>query len=413
MITDSKIWETVNTLGDTKETRWSVYRHTSPSGKVYVGITGRSPHARWGNTGEAYKNCKVFYKAVKKYGWGNIKHEVLFSKLTEEQAKHLEIEFIRHYKELGISYNVTDGGDGALGRKTSEETRAKQRKVKLGRPLSEEHLAKIREAGIKRRGVEKSEEFKQKLREANKGKKPSPQTIAALKEYLKNHPISEERREILRQKFSEMGRKYGRLTLEKNRETIGKKHRKAVVQLTIDGSFVAEYEAIKFATISTGTDGSTITACCKGKQHKAGGCLWMYKDLYEEHTANGTLVEFTKSLIEKANQKPGQYERTEEWRRRKSESEKGIDKRSESTKAFMTKRAKEVISKPVMQLSLDNTFIDVFPSCVAASRQMKCSDSTICACCNGKREKALGYKWKYITQEEYEMLKNKPFNNAI
>ena len=50
-----------------------------------------------------------------KYGWENIKHEVLFSNLTKERAKNLEIELIRHYRLLGISLNVTEGGEGTTG----------------------------------------------------------------------------------------------------------------------------------------------------------------------------------------------------------------------------------------------------------------------------------------------------------
>lgn len=46
-----------------------------------------------------------------KYGWNNITHEVLFTDLTEDRAKNLEKDLIRHYKNLNISLNITDGGD--------------------------------------------------------------------------------------------------------------------------------------------------------------------------------------------------------------------------------------------------------------------------------------------------------------
>lgn len=48
---------------------YTVYRHTSPSGKVYIGITCRKPEYRW-NHGKGYKEIDqpVLYRAIKKYG---------------------------------------------------------------------------------------------------------------------------------------------------------------------------------------------------------------------------------------------------------------------------------------------------------------------------------------------------------
>ena len=49
------------------KSNWSVYRHTSPSGKVYVGITTQNPEARW-QYGNGYKSCKLFCNTIIKYG---------------------------------------------------------------------------------------------------------------------------------------------------------------------------------------------------------------------------------------------------------------------------------------------------------------------------------------------------------
>ena len=49
---------------------WIVYRHTSPSGKVYIGITSRTTKKRWAY-GYGYKNSTMFESAIKKYGWNN------------------------------------------------------------------------------------------------------------------------------------------------------------------------------------------------------------------------------------------------------------------------------------------------------------------------------------------------------
>lgn len=107
---------------------YKLYRHTSPSGKVYIGITRTSIYARWMNGRGYKKNCYAFYNAILKYGWDNIKHEVLFFNLTKEKAMELEINFIRHYKGLGISYNISDGGN--LSSSTERSRRASSETMK-------------------------------------------------------------------------------------------------------------------------------------------------------------------------------------------------------------------------------------------------------------------------------------------
>lgn len=65
---------------------YTVYLHTSPSRKRYVGITCQKPKHRWQN-GLGYCYNEYFTNAIKKYGWDNIKHEILFENLTKEEAK--------------------------------------------------------------------------------------------------------------------------------------------------------------------------------------------------------------------------------------------------------------------------------------------------------------------------------------
>lgn len=55
---------------------YTVYKHTTPSGKVYIGATGQNPKHRW-NNGKGYMHNRRFCDAIRKYGWGNIEHEVI------------------------------------------------------------------------------------------------------------------------------------------------------------------------------------------------------------------------------------------------------------------------------------------------------------------------------------------------
>jgi hypothetical protein len=72
---------------------WSVYKHTCPDDSVYYGITSIKPEDRWGN-GLHYENQRRFFVKIVKFGWANIKHEVLVSGLDEESARRIESELI-------------------------------------------------------------------------------------------------------------------------------------------------------------------------------------------------------------------------------------------------------------------------------------------------------------------------------
>lgn len=127
---------------------YTVYKHITPSNKIYIGITGINVERRW-QKGRNYKSNKYFNNAILKYGWCNIKHEILFTNLTKEEAEAKEIELIKLYKSNNIKYgyNIENGGN-ATG-KLSDETKAKiskankGRRVKCRRKHTEEEKANI------------------------------------------------------------------------------------------------------------------------------------------------------------------------------------------------------------------------------------------------------------------------------
>ena len=99
-----------------------VYKHTSPSNKVYIGITSKDVRQRWYN-GFGYQTQLYFFKAIVKYGWVNFKHEILYEGLNEEDAKLKEIELISKYNATDIhyGYNIDSGGDNHLVNKETRE----------------------------------------------------------------------------------------------------------------------------------------------------------------------------------------------------------------------------------------------------------------------------------------------------
>ena len=143
-----------------------VYKHILPNNKIYIGITCNKAETRW-NKGLGYKKQDYFYKAILKYGWDNIKHEVLYTNLTKDEAEDIEIKLIKKYKSniREFGYNIANGGN-TKGTHT-EETKKK---------ISDSHKGKLNPMyGVKSpmTGKKHTEETKQKIRESRIGKQGS------------------------------------------------------------------------------------------------------------------------------------------------------------------------------------------------------------------------------------------------
>ncbi len=80
-----------------------IYIHTCPNHWTYVGLS-QQPKQRW-NNGEGYKDNKRFYEAIKKFGWGNIKHEIVAETNYRWIARKIERTIITHFQKKEISFN--------------------------------------------------------------------------------------------------------------------------------------------------------------------------------------------------------------------------------------------------------------------------------------------------------------------
>lgn len=182
---------------------YTVYKHTTPDGKSYIGMTSTSVKQRW-NNGKGYKNHTYFYKAIKKYGWDNIEHSVLFEGLTKDKACEKEKEMIKKYRsnEPEYGYNMTDGGihytlneQGKMnlseiqkGRVVSEETKIKISKSEKGKYVSKESREKMSIAQRKRKVSQSTIDNLRKMANDRKGKPLSEETKRKISEKLKGHP---------------------------------------------------------------------------------------------------------------------------------------------------------------------------------------------------------------------------------
>ena len=149
-----------------------VYKHTSPSNKVYIGITQQRIYKRFQN-GMGYKHNKYFNKAIQKHGWNNFKHEILFDNLTKEEACKKEIELIAQYKsnQREFGYNLSSGGEFNIpsedgiknlikintGKQLSQQTKDKISQTQKGRIISKETRIKM---SIAHKGLIRSESHK-------------------------------------------------------------------------------------------------------------------------------------------------------------------------------------------------------------------------------------------------------------
>ncbi len=140
--------------------KFLVYKHTCPNGKMYVGITSRSVSERWGKYGYRYKKNRHFWNAIMKYGWDNIKHEILATNLTLEEAGKLEQSLIQQYQLMDrrFGYNNTSGGEVGF---PSDEVRVRLKQIAIEHSQDPEFCKKISN-GLKGHIV--TEECKRKRR---------------------------------------------------------------------------------------------------------------------------------------------------------------------------------------------------------------------------------------------------------
>lgn len=126
-------WLTGNFMAETKRT-YKIYAHINKiNQKIYIGQTCcKYINSRW-RGGEGYKQSPYFYNAIKKYGWNNFDHIILFDNITDyEIADAIEQELIKKYKTAQSQYGYNLSSGGSFGRTLSEETKQKMRMSKLG-----------------------------------------------------------------------------------------------------------------------------------------------------------------------------------------------------------------------------------------------------------------------------------------
>lgn len=218
---------------------YCVYKHISPDGRIYVGITSVKPQKRW-QGGSGYKGNTYFSRAIKKYGWENFQHIIIAKGLPVEKAKEMEIKLIAKYRsnERKYGFNISSGGESHSGVKISEWQKKQISEASKGRIVSDETKNKLSLSSLK---TWQDKKYLEHMREINLGE---------------NNP------------------QYGKKRTDDERLQRGAK---PVLQYDLNGNFIAEYISCHVASEKTSTSRDVISKCCRGIYKQGKGYIWKYK----------------------------------------------------------------------------------------------------------------------------------------
>lgn len=313
---------------------WTVYKHVSPSGKVYVGISSNIDR-RWACHGYYYcRKETIFSRALLKYGWENFDHIILYKGLSKEDACNLEKKLIAYYKSLKISYNITDGGEGTTGKQSAsqiakriqsrvnnnfidylvidknfnyivcntEREAAEYLKVRpsliahvltqpIGYTCKNHYIWKHKKntpVGLTfiKRAVTNALAIRREKQVADAKSKEEVLVAASKKE---RESLTEEQRKERFASFGMLGKKHLQTTKQRiGLSNKGKKPADSTIQASVEknsipieafynGNWVM-YPSARDAERALHIEHSTITAVCKGKRKTAGGLKFRYYD---------------------------------------------------------------------------------------------------------------------------------------
>lgn len=208
---------------------WTIYMYQFPNGKKYIGKTERTMSRRQGGSKfKGYEKCTLVYRAMQKYGFENIKQEILFKgQMEDEEATRLEQTCILLFKtnvyrfntpEYG--YNLTDGGEGQKGRKL------------VGSEL-ERSLRQLDEYRDIWRGSHHTQETKRKMSLAKKGKKRGPLSEQAKRKIsIANSRPNPKKSEAKKKPVKVTNTATGEITIFQSRTDVAEKFGVAISMIT-------------------------------------------------------------------------------------------------------------------------------------------------------------------------------------
>jgi len=118
--------------------KYVIYKATNTiNNKSYIGFTSRWPkrmkeHLKAATWNNHYSKNSHFYRAIRMYGQDAFVWEILKESDNKELMSEEE-NFIKEFDSKLNGYNMTDGGEGALGVKLTLEQKQKMSESRKGR----------------------------------------------------------------------------------------------------------------------------------------------------------------------------------------------------------------------------------------------------------------------------------------
>ena len=199
--------------------------------KIYVGQTIGDLERRWKSHLNPRSNCRYLQYAINKYGVDNFVFKLVCITF-DNQLDDMEIKYIEKYNSLVPNgYNLRRGGNSGRHHAETKQkiTESLKLRYKNGLIHSKPQLGKPHD-----------EITKNKIGEANKGKRRSQETI--------NKMI---------------------LSRRKNK----------TIQFDMEGNKLNSFDSCKEAAEYIGTTTSSICMCCNGKRKTSMGYVWKYESI--------------------------------------------------------------------------------------------------------------------------------------
>ena len=380
-----------------------VYKHTSPNGKSYIGVTRQNPPSkRWAN-GKGYDYNTYFYRAIQKYGWDNFKHEILFKNLTSKEAEKKERELIAYYKSADrkFGYNIELGGNG-VG-KMSEETKKKISKSHIG--VNSVPVVKYSING------EFLEEYFGVIEAARQNGLWYEAISACCRGVSKTAGGF-----IWRYKSDDITKEYVKWC---NTNEYLESKKNPIKQYSMTGELISEYESAEEAARNVkGSIAPSIRKCCNYVSKNHCGYIWQYSKVVltediivwcnsnllftpvKQYSLNGIFVREYKSLKEAA--KSINVKLQDIW--------DCCNNRRKTVGGYIWRYSTDIVTdehikwcnnkkhtkaKDVFQYTIDGNFIKKWDSIYQIYKELNFCKSSIRQCCKGKRKNAYGYMWRH------------------
>lgn len=267
-----------------------IYMRTSPSGGIYIGKTVKAEPKRWidhvreANDQRSENYNTILSKAIRKYGSDNFQSTILEDNIDNNILEQREKYWIRYYNSYYLDnpkgYNMTYGGEGH----TTYDTNNFLTLFNEGHTISEISIitgaktdtisAHLVNSGITH------DEIQNNAIEHKRKTIHQYETIYEL--WQKGYSAKEIDMLLNRRKScTDILRSYYNISIkeiqQRRGEQVTKRQSIPIIQYTLNGEFVKEWESASVAARELNFDNSTISKCIRGQKAQYKNYIWKKK----------------------------------------------------------------------------------------------------------------------------------------